>query len=195
MLLLKSLLVSYGLLKQVTAIWPLPLHYSNGSKMLWLSPEFKTVYKPLPSMQTWENLQKYLLCVACTILETITLLIVHRPWSHSFPSAVHDLSALNAAVERMRENVFSQFFVPWKFFAKDQVFEPNLKEDRTYITTISLEQIRSSTTTSSDESYTLTVSEDGHVIITFSHPLGGIRALVRYPFGVNVSLVVPFSES
>ena len=101
----------------------------------------------------------------------------YRPWWYSYPSAVHDLSALNAAVERMREDVYSNSFVPWKFYAKDQVFEPNLTEDRTYIHVISLEQSRTSTTTSSDESYTLTISEDGHVSITFVHPLGGIRAL------------------
>lgn len=90
---------------------------------------------------------------------------------------MHDLSALNAAVERMREDVYSHSFVPWKFHAKTQVFEPNLTENRTYIHVISLEQSRPSTTTSSDESYTLTVSEDGNVSITFCHPLGGIRAL------------------
>ena len=66
MLLLKVLPVWLCLAETVSAIWPLPLHYSKGSKVLWLSPDFQTVYKPLSSMQTWENIQKYLLCVICT---------------------------------------------------------------------------------------------------------------------------------
>ena len=69
MLLLKLLLLLLlpfwlCLLNTVSAIWPLPLHYTNGSQVLWLSPDFHTVYKPVSSMQTWEKLQKYLLFVA-----------------------------------------------------------------------------------------------------------------------------------
>ena len=104
---------------------------------------------------------------------------VHRPWWYSFPFVVHDLSALNAAVERMREDVYAHSFVPWNFYPKNQVFEPNPTEERTYIYVISLEQSRP-TTTSSNESYTLTISEDGHVSITFPHPVGGIRALSTF---------------
>ena len=66
---------------------------------------------------------------------------IRRPWWYSYHTAVHDLSALNAAVERMPEDVLSHSFVPWKFHAKKQAFEPNLTEDRTYIHVISLEQV------------------------------------------------------
>lgn len=93
---------------------------------------------------------------------------------------MHDLSALNAAVERMREDVLSYSFVPWQFHAKTKVFEPNLIDERTYIHVISLEQVRPPTRTSSDESYTLTISENGHVSIKFIHPLGGIYALSTF---------------
>lgn len=112
---------------------------------------------------------------------------------------MHHLSALNAAVERMREDVYSHSFVPWKFHAKTQVFEPNLTEDRTYIRVISLEQSRPSTTTSSDESYTLMVSKGGNVSITFCHPLGGIRALstltqIFYKHsGANAGVYTPYA--
>ena len=68
MLLSKLLLAWLCLLKTGSAIWPLPLRCSNGSKVLWLSPDFETVYEPLPSMKTWENLQKYFLCVLCTLI-------------------------------------------------------------------------------------------------------------------------------
>ena len=40
---------------------------------------------------------------------------IHRPWWYSYPSDVHDLSALNAAIERMRADLLSHSFVPWKF--------------------------------------------------------------------------------
>ena len=53
-----------SMMNTVSAIWPLPLQYTNGSQVLWLSPDFHTVYKPVSSMQTWEKLQKYLLFVA-----------------------------------------------------------------------------------------------------------------------------------
>lgn len=77
----------------------------------------------------------------------------------------------------MREDLLSHSFVPWKFHPKNHDFEPTFTEDRTYIHLISLEQSRPSLSTSSDESYTLTISESGHVSITFLHLLGGIRAL------------------
>lgn len=75
MLLLKLLPAWLCLSQSVSAIWPLPLEYSHGSKVLWLSPDFETVYKPLSSMQPWDNLQKYLLCVACTSFDPSALLI------------------------------------------------------------------------------------------------------------------------
>ena len=102
---------------------------------------------------------------------------IRRPWWYSYPTAVHDLSALNAAVERMREDIFSHSFVPWKFHAKNQVFEPDPTQDRTYIHVISLKQSRPPTSTSSNESYTLRISEHGFASIAFYHPLGGVRAL------------------
>ena len=80
----------------------------------------------------------------------------------------------------MREDIYAHSFVPWNFHPKNHVFEPAPTEERTYIHLISLQQSRPSTTTSSNESYTLTISEDGHVSITFLHPLGGIRALSTF---------------
>lgn len=80
----------------------------------------------------------------------------------------------------MREDLLSHSFVPWKFHPKTQVFEPDLTEDRTYIHVISFEHSRRSSRASSDESYTLTISEDGNVLITFLHPLGGIRTLSTF---------------
>ena len=68
MLLLKLLPPWLALLEIASAIWPLPLHYSHGSKVLWLSPDFQTVYKPLSSMQRWDTLHKYLLYVPYTLL-------------------------------------------------------------------------------------------------------------------------------
>ena len=73
----KLLFACLSLLQTVSAIWPLPLHYSNGSKVLWLSPDFQTVYKPLSSVQTWENLHRYLLCVAYAHIEPSALLILY----------------------------------------------------------------------------------------------------------------------
>ena len=77
----------------------------------------------------------------------------------------------------MREEIFSHSFVPWKFHTKDQPFEPDVTENRTYINIISLEQSRLFNGTSSDESYTLNISENGVISVIFLHPLGGIRAL------------------
>lgn len=75
MLLLKFLPAWLVLLEIVSAIWPLPVHYSHGSKVLWLSPDFQTVYTPLSSMQRWDTFYKYLLYVADTPLERSALLI------------------------------------------------------------------------------------------------------------------------
>lgn len=77
LLLLKVLPVWLCLFKIISAIWPLPLHYSKGSKVVWLSPDFQTVYKPLSTMQTWENIQRYLLYVICTPVGSSAWLIFH----------------------------------------------------------------------------------------------------------------------
>ena len=65
------------LLRTVSAVWPLPMQYSNGSKVLWLSSDFQTVYEPLPSIKAWDNFQKYLLCVVCTLIQSSAMLIAY----------------------------------------------------------------------------------------------------------------------
>lgn len=90
---------------------------------------------------------------------------------------------LNAAAERMREDIKSGLLtiVPWKFHPKNFSFEPTEFHDRNIIQVIKFQQVGHSVAGSpSDEAYTLSLSVKGDVVISFKHPLGGLRALSTF---------------
>ena len=72
--------------------------------------------------------------------------------------------------------------MPWKFYQRHTNFEPDPSGDKTYITSITIEENTSlkrslSNTSLSDESYTLSVQNDGSVLVNIIDPIGGVRAL------------------
>ncbi len=83
----------------------------------------------------------------------------------------------------MREDIVSGYFTfePWKFHPKNASFEPTISHDRILIREIKLQHVRHPVTNSkSDEAYKLSISENGDVILSFMHPLGGLRALTTF---------------
>jgi len=149
-------------LNPVLAIWPLPVEASYGSDVLWLSDDFQTIcYDKKPSSLGWDNFQA-----------------VVWPWSAPDLPVEDDVcneERLKSAVERFREDVTTQSFVPWKFHPKDANFEPDPWVQRTYIRKIQFETLR--LVVEPVEAYTLTITQEGDVLIVLNNPLGGIRAL------------------
>ena len=91
---------------------------------------------------------------------------------------------VDAAINRTRDRLFNEKFIPWKFHPRDSNFEPSANALKSYITDINLLQNSSdpinvfkTSDGELDESYSLEITEDGQVTITSSTSIGILRAL------------------
>ncbi|KAI9738813.1 MAG: N-acetyl-glucosamine-6-phosphate deacetylase [Cirrosporium novae-zelandiae] len=90
------------------------------------------------------------------------------------------------ALNRCRQDLFEDDFVPWKFHPRNSDFEPTLSNSSVYIKTVTVSQATSSSNSSShfstygDESYELNISENGDASIAANTTLGVLRALETF---------------
>ena len=82
------------------------------------------------------------------------------------------------------KEIFEYKFIPWRLRARNSDFEPSMTEDKKRITHLEIHQYNANTETAIkgmigevDESYNLTISEDGKVKVHAMTHLGALRAL------------------
>ena len=88
---------------------------------------------------------------------------------------------LGDAFQRMKENLFSEKFIPYKFYPRNVDFEPNAKDPRIYIRRIHIEKhveiaYPDANYILSDESYSIEIERDGHAVIKILSTRGGLHA-------------------
>lgn len=91
---------------------------------------------------------------------------------------------IDAAIARTQYRLFNDKFIPWKFHPRNSNFEPPSNALKPYITEIALLQNASDPNNvfkvldgELDESYDLTITEDGQVAITSLTSIGILHAL------------------
>ena len=109
----------------------------------------------------------------------------HPTYNHS--SVDSTSSVVEAAVHRAQQKIFTDNFVPWKFHPRGSDFEPDLYVPKTYINSVIIQQdatdpenVYKALAGAVDESYTLSISSDGHVLITSVSSIGILRALETF---------------
>ncbi|KAL9580999.1 MAG: hypothetical protein Q9212_004153 [Teloschistes hypoglaucus] len=91
---------------------------------------------------------------------------------------------VQAAIQRAHDRLFGDNLVPWKFHPRNSDFEPNITAPKTYISSVTIQQNRSDTVSTLkplagevNESYTLSITTSGAVLITAVSSIGVLRAL------------------
>ena len=81
---------------------------------------------------------------------------------------------IDAAIQRTKDGLFRQNFIPWKFRAQNSLFEPPLVEKRIIQNIIlqELESNRNQTSSGDNESYQLHINADGTTTITAATAIG-----------------------
>ncbi len=105
-----------------------------------------------------------------------------RQSDYSTPSI--DEIILDTAIVRVKQSILTDQFTPWKFHPRGSSFEPQAYASKTFVTSISIQQNTSAHSWQSanhtndiDESYTISLTEDGIVTITSISYLGALHAL------------------
>lgn len=167
-----------------SAIWPLPSSYEHGDQVLWIDQSVKVTYNGAEQVPS------------CNVLPpgeetTYQYQSQLKSYGHGGNDGTHTGSASQRivanAIQRTRDTIFEKGFVPWKFNPRFSSFEPDSSGDKALVHTIALKQngsdsedILKAMTGDVDESYTLTLSEDGEATITAASSIGLAHGLTTF---------------
>lgn len=94
---------------------------------------------------------------------------------------------VETAIQQTHDTLFKQNIIPWKFHPRNSEFEPTRTENRTYIHSIVLVQTASDEQNvikpvegQVNESYTLNIRPDGHVLVHAASAIGLSRAMTTF---------------
>lgn len=164
------------------AVWPIPQLFEHGSSPLWVSESLKITYNG-QILET--NIQEV----------HPDLLDVHTGWGSQIPVTnfvasdsvnFSSFDIVQSAVSRTYQTIVAQNIVPWKFHPRNELsqFEPSASAKKIYIKTLEITQTGSDTASTFrplagevDESYNLTISEDGAAKISAASSTGVLWAL------------------
>lgn len=164
-----NLLVAY-----TAAIWPIPSSYSSGDSVLWIDNSVRITYNGAqvqPSSLGGNTLD----------MQILNAIMIQGAGygSQGINGTSASQAIINTAISDTLDTLFNKNFVPWKFHPRNSNYQPPSNGSGIYIKTVTLRQngIDSSNITkpldgSLDESYTLTVTEEGEVTVTGASAIG-----------------------
>jgi hexosaminidase len=171
------------LVGQSIAIWPAPISLSSGSSALWLAEDVTVTYNG--GNVCWISYTH----TRVSMSETEQVLRAQCPTTNGSStnlSSISSESVVQSAVQRAYKTIFTENFVPWKLYPRNSIsdFEPSANETKTFITVLEITQTKSDNASTFkplagqvDESYNLTLKEDGSASIVASSSTGILRAL------------------
>ncbi|OCK94282.1 glycoside hydrolase family 20 protein [Cenococcum geophilum 1.58] len=144
------------------ALWPIPSSYSSGSTVLWIGSDVKVTYNGANDTST------------------------HSYGGNTTSGAPLTSQIVQFAIQRTYSTIFEKNFVPWKFHPRNSDFEPST-DNKNLVTSITLEQLVADPPNvvkplagEVDESYTLSLTEDGAATITANSSIGIARGLTTF---------------
>ena len=174
-----SVLLLSGLLPLVSALFPIPASYTNGTGVVTLSPDVKLDYKSgapkrrhLRYANGSQESASDLLLLLLTCPRTDYGLI-------SRADQTSDTKLVTDAFDRFKDTVKKSVYTPWKFYAPGTKFEPALGGYGATVRTVTVELTgsKSSTKGEIDESYSLDLTKDGKVTIKAATANGAMYGL------------------
>lgn len=156
------------------AVWPAPKSFKSGNIVLWIEPDVKFTYNG--GSVRWDSF------LSDFILLTKQLILQSPSGGISSKSLVED------AFSRATATLFTQNLVPWKLIPRHGLrdFEPKT-DKKVFIDSVTITQTGTDKTFTPlagevDESYNLTISEDGkaEIIGVSSHGiLHGLQTFIQ----------------
>jgi len=179
--LLLSLLLSLG---PVSAIWPAPQSYTSATSVLFLNQNLKITYNGglvrwFPSSSPPDSVWPI------EHAHTENDLNLQLPYVYGYvPSGFESKQIVQAGVSRALTAIFQTDFVPWKLHPRNSDFEPDVFKPKTWVKSLAITQTGKDTPSTFkplaggvDESYNLTLSEDGDIALSAVSSTGVLRGL------------------
>ncbi|KAH8814951.1 glycoside hydrolase superfamily [Xylogone sp. PMI_703] len=169
-----------------SALWPIPQTFNHGNSSLWLSESLQVTYNG-------QTLETKLQDVYPDFLDIQTGKLGSQVPLAQFAAAesvnFSSFDIVQSAVSRTYHILFSQNLIPWKFHPRNQLsqFEPSEAVEKVYLSSIEIIQTGSDTASTFkplagevDESYNLTIAQDGTTKISAVSSIGVLHALETF---------------
>ena len=162
------------------AVWPAPQSFEAGNSVVWLARDFHVSYNYGNVCQSPQT---------CRISEQKLTLQTAAGFSHATPTNPRTLTSsriVRNAVLRTRKILFEQNITPWKRLPRNTLssYEPRTNDTKINIDRLNIVQTKPDNSASLrpvagdvDESYNLTIGEDGAAKITAVTSTGVLHAL------------------
>lgn len=185
MKMLLRLVLSFLLaLSPVSAIWPIPKSYTNGTSVVFINQNLEVTYNGgfvcwiSSSNQPCPNDGKN------TKDENNLQLLYTYGYE---PSKFDSKQIVQAGVSRALTSIFHTNFVPWKLHKKGSNYEPSVHGKITWLKSLAITQTGKDTASTFkpadgqvDESYSLTLSKDGKAKLIAVSSIGVLRGLETF---------------
>ncbi|KAF2115519.1 glycoside hydrolase superfamily [Lophiotrema nucula] len=171
-----------------TAIWPLPVSVETGNTVLWIAEDVtvKWAGTGASDVRSTRCLSRCSGSYLTGLFDSV-LMIFLQPYKRSKVRSFKDTTPsgdelVDHALQQTWKTIFKQSFVPWKFRPKGWK-EPD-SNDCTYVAGIELnllkddpENVAKPLAGEVDESYALSLTEDGQATVSANSSVGLIRGL------------------
>lgn len=174
-------------LTPVHAIWPIPSSITTGDNVLFIDQSVDITYngdsvRRVPSNPNDHLVEK----------DAETLFNEQMPYTYGYTPATgpsfSSKDIVQAGVSRALQAIFQDNFVPWKLHERNSDFEPDVyARDKTWVKSIHITQTEEDDKSTFkplagevDESYSLTVSKDGEVVIKAKSSTGCLHGLESF---------------
>ena len=198
---MKFLLFTPYFLSCSLALWPIPRSYEHGDTVLWIAKNVTFYwYKAGARNVDYRPDQAPFLFASNSNTETVSQnnaadeLSLHRRYTEPFEDYSHARDAtgvsgddiIDYAIRSVWKTVFMQGFYPWKFHPRNWD-EPAQDKEARYVDHVDVRLLTSDSSDVAkalaedvDESYTLTLTEDGVATITANSSVGITRGLTTF---------------
>lgn len=180
----------FVLFTSVAAIWPAPQVYTHGKSVVWIGKDLTVTYNG--RSVRWSSdpsySQFYYSSWASQAGDFLRAQL-NLGGSRQDPNSDSSDEIVQSAVRRAFSTIFSEKFVPWKFFPRNELsqIEPPAHDRKTYVKTLAITQILHDQFSTFkplvdevDESYSLILGEDGAANISARSHQGLLHALQTF---------------
>ncbi|MBE3042980.1 family 20 glycosylhydrolase, partial [Candidatus Bathyarchaeota archaeon] len=166
-------------------VWPIPKEISTGDSVLFIQEDVEVTYNGEPVC--WNSPD-----FSCpdTLVDTKILnpqLAYEYDYEPASGPKCNEKDIVKGGISRAMKAVFQQNFIPWKLRPPHSDFEPDLKDDKKLVTSLTINQASEGDDTcygplagEIDESYSFELTEDGAATIEAETSIGVLRGLETF---------------
>lgn len=172
-------------LQPVSAVWPAPQNFTKGDSVLYLHQNIEVTYNGEPVCWSPSPSRG---CPDGGLHSEHRMMYQQIPYTYGYvPESLTSKEVVRGGVSRTLGGIFETKFVPWMLHKPRSNFEPDLSQGQKWLKTLEIVQKGEDEPSTFkpragdvDESYSLTVSDEGDAKLVAVSSIGVLRGLETF---------------